>query len=155
MIFIPGEVPSSKNSKIKSKHGVFSSVAVKKYLRFLGVKKYSCRSGVEGYKKRPNIFDTPELRSEFRGCEYPVVLGVHFVRRTKGKFDFINIVQIIADLLVAHRVIEDDDINHLIPVCMTIDGQNYHVDKHKPGVYLQILDDFRLPSWDSWETRRQ
>jgi hypothetical protein len=145
LIFIEGNVPSSKNSKVKTSHGVFSSAAVRKYLQKIGVKKYR-KDFVEGYKKRPNLFDTPELRAEFYGAEYPIVLGVHFVRKTRGRFDFINMCQLIFDLLVAHQVIPDDDMNHLEPVPMKINGATYTINKERPGVYLACLD-FKLPEW--------
>jgi len=154
MIFIPGEVPSSKNSKIKTNHGVFNSVAVRKYLKFIGVKKYSCKNGVECYKRRPNIFNSPGLREEFWNVSFPVSVGVHFVRQTKRRFDFINLCQIIQDLLVAHKIIPDDDINNLDPVLMLVNGNRYTVDKERPGVYLHVLTDneFKLPNR---EVRRQ
>lgn len=148
MIWIPGNVPSSKTSQIKTQRGIFKSRAVSKYLQFIGVKRYSSRSGVENYKRRPNIFDTPELREEFFGLCYPVTLGVHFVRKTKGRFDFINACQIIFDLLVAHRILEDDDMDHLLPVPLRINRRDYTVSKHRPGVFLQVLSGFELPHWE-------
>jgi hypothetical protein len=143
LIFIPGSVPSSKNSKVKCAKGVFNSPAVRKYLQFIGVKKYG-KDYVENYKTRPNLFDTPELRAELQG-EYPLIVGFHFVRKTKGRFDFHNLCQIICDLLVAHQMIPDDDIDHLIPVPMVIEGRLWTKDKDAPGVYLKLLADYKLP----------
>ena len=147
MIFIPGNVPSAKNSKVKTAIGVFNSAAVRKYLQALGVKKYSAKNGIECYKKRPNLFDTPELRAEFWNIGYPAIVGVHFVRRTRGRFDFHNMVQIIADLLVAHRIIPDDDTDHFLPVPMRVNGACVTHDKINPGVYLSVLKDYELPGW--------
>ena len=41
LIFIPGNTPSLKNSKVKTARGIFSSTTVKKYLRNLGIQNYS------------------------------------------------------------------------------------------------------------------
>jgi hypothetical protein len=144
MIFIPGNVPSSKRGKVKADRGLFHSPAVRKYLQFIGVKRYG-HDYVENYKTRPNLFDTPDMRREFSGCEYPVTVGVHFVRRTKSRFDWINMCQIVFDLLVAHRVIPDDDINNLLPVPMYRYGRAYTVDKQSPGVWLAVLHQYDLP----------
>jgi hypothetical protein len=146
VIFIPGEVPSSKNSKVKAARGVFMSKATRQYLQAQGIKSYSARNGVEGYKRRPNLFDTPALRHEFAGREYPIVLGMHFVRATKRRWDFCNMSQIICDLLVAHKIIVDDDIEHLIPVALRFNDKLYSVDKERPGVWLQTFRAGVLPS---------
>jgi hypothetical protein len=142
MIWIDGNVPSSKNSKVKSKNGVFSSSTVKRYLSALGIQKYSVRrKEVTGYKTKPNVFENlrPEFEKALEGKESPVWVGFHFVRDSKRKFDFHNIVQIVADLMVAHDFIGDDDMDHFIPVPFKIKGQLYTVDKEKPGVYIKIF----------------
>ena len=61
MIFIPGNVPSLKNSKVMTKRGIFSSPTVSKYIRTLGIQHFnSRRQEVKGYVDiyRPNIFET-------------------------------------------------------------------------------------------------
>ena len=152
MIFIPGNVPSSKNSKVKCAKGVFNSPAVRKYLQFIGVKKYG-KDYVENYKTRPNLFDTPELRIELQG-EYPLIVGFHFVRKTKGRWDFHNLCQVICDLLVAHGMILDDDIDHLIPIPMVVSGKVWTKDKNKPGVWVKVLPDYDLPHAEWFEVKK-
>lgn len=153
MIFIPHNVPSSKNSKVKAKHGVFNSPAVRKYLQKLGVKKYnSSKKTVENYVTRPNLFMA--YKSEFakmmEGKEPPVFIGYHHVRDTRRKFDFSNSVEILQDLMTAHGFIEDDNVSFVFPVPMTKEGELpaennlrkedwYSVDKHRPGVYIKIF----------------
>lgn len=139
MIFIPGDVPSSKNSKIKTASGVFNSKAVRKYLQNIGVKNFSSsKKTVEEYKTRPNLF-RQSVGQYFYSSGYPVFVGFHFVRKTKMKFDFHNMCQIIADLLVAHDFIQDDDIEHFIPVPLKLHGQWWSYDKENPGVFLQKM----------------
>lgn len=155
MIFIPGNVPSSKNSKVKSKGGIFNSPAVSKYIRSLGIQTFSSsRKTVKGYvdPDRPNQFEAfREQFNKMRGDKGdPIFLGVHQVRRTRHKFDFSNSLEIIQDLLTAHDFIEDDNMNYLIPIPMSIDGELptpknvrelewFTHDKDNPGVYLKIF----------------
>lgn len=156
MIWIPGNVPSSKNSKVatskldestgKIRKGIFNSKQVSKYLQGLGVKSYSEKRGVEDYKTRPNLFRQAVEKYPIK-TDYPIILGMHFVRDSKRRFDFNNASQIICDLLVAHRFIDDDDCQHLYPVPMYFtsgglhfeSGGFYSVDKHAAGVFLDVI----------------
>jgi len=148
LIFIPGNIPSLKNSKTIGQIGkgenkrrvLLPSKTVKKYLQAMGIRKYSPTGGVEDYKTRKNIF-RESVGSYFDDAPHPLVLGFNFVRDTQRKFDFINVCQISCDLLVAHGFIPDDDMNHLIPMPMKINGSYYSVCKDRPGVWLKIIRD--------------
>lgn len=141
MIWIDHNVPSLKNSKVKTSRGIFMSKTVKKYLQKLGIAKYSSsRKEVIDYKTKENLF-TPiadKLKEELKNKKYPYKIGFHFVRGSRHSFDFHNAVQILADLMVAYDVLEDDDMNHFIPVPFKINGNYYSYDKEKPGVYIKI-----------------
>jgi|TARA_R110000822_G_scaffold152112_4_gene291302 hypothetical protein len=141
-IWIAGNVPSSKNSKINTSRGSFHSKTVKKYLQNLGVQTYSVRKQtVLGYKTRPNKFEA--LRESFVTAigekEYPLKIGFHFVRGTRHKCDFHNIVQIIADLMVAHKFVDDDNMDCFLPFPLKRKGSYYSYDKESPGVMIKIL----------------
>lgn len=141
LIFIPFNTPSLKNSKIKTSRGIFPSKTVKDYISNLGIQRYSAsRKEVVGYKNRPNLIE--KLRDKFNnvleGKEPPFEIGFHFVRKTKHKFDFNNANQIIADLLVAHGIIEEDNMDIFIPYAFKMNEQYYTVDKENPGVYIKI-----------------
>ena len=138
-IFIPGNVPSLRNSKVKCSRGIFHSTAVRRYLQGVGIAKYSKRT-VTGYINRPNYFWQAVLpvRDLLVDKPLPHIVGLYFVRKTKAQFDWLNIAQIVCDLLVAHRVIEDDSIKFLIPSPYQIKGRWYHVDKDKPGCTLSF-----------------
>ncbi len=144
MIFIPHNVPSVKNSKKpvtlpgKDYTTFVPSDAVRKYLQKIGVKKYSGKK-VEEYSTKPNLF-RQKVGNYFEGVQYPVRVKFYFVRDSKRKFDFHNAVQIIADLLVAHGFIEDDDMSHFVPMPMYSNGKWYSVDKNRPGVWLKIVE---------------
>ena len=143
LIWISGNVPSLKNSKVKTSRGIFSSKTVKKYLANLGIQRYSSsRKEVLGYKTRPNIFQeqiVPQIIELLENKEPPFEIGFHFVRGTKHKFDFNNANQLIADLIIAHDVLEDDNMDYFIPFALKIDNKFYSVDKTNPGVWIKII----------------
>ncbi len=145
MIFIPNNVPSVKNSKKpvslpgKDYTTLVPSDAVRKYLRTMGIKKYSTRSGVEDYSTRPNLF-RQAVGDYFIGASLPVRVKFFFVRDSRRKFDFHNAVQIIADLLVAHGFIPDDNMDCFVPYPMMSNGLDYDVDPDNPGVWLKKVD---------------
>jgi hypothetical protein len=137
MIFIPGNVPSLKNSKIKTSRGIFPSKTVKSYLSSLGIQSYSAsKKEVKGYKTRENIF--LELFKDIKIEKYPVIVHFHFVRDSKRKWDFNNANSILTDLMTAHNIIEDDNMDCIIPQCLWIDNKQYSYDKEKPGVYVKF-----------------
>jgi len=155
MIFIPGNVPSLKNSKVKTSRGIFSSPAVSKFIRSLGIQSFNSRKKeVKGYvdPDRPNQFEALRLAFETmrKGKGDPLIIGYHQVRNSKRLFDFSNSVEVIQDLMTAHDFIEDDNVKFVFPVPMTIDGHLpvegkvrdkplYSVDKENPGVWIKIF----------------
>ena len=142
LIFIPGNVPSSKNSRINTKHGSFASKTVKTYLNSLGIQSYSSsKKLVKGYVNKPNLIEN--LREDFlkqtSGKQLPLEIGFHFVRDSRRKFDFHNIVQVVLDLLTASDFIIDDNIDCVVPFALKIDNKFYSVDKLNPGVWIKII----------------
>ena len=155
MMFIPGNIPSLKNSKVKTSRGIFSSPTVSKFLRSIGIQNFNSRKKtVKGYvdPTRPNQFEA--LRSVFLAMKGkkgdPLVIGYHQVRGSKRLFDFSNSVEIIQDLMTAHDFIEDDNVKFVFPAPMTIDGKLpvegkirdeplYSVDKENPGVWIKLF----------------
>jgi hypothetical protein len=144
-IWIPGNVPSLKNSKVATSKGVFMSKSCRRYLQGLGIRSYSAsKKEVVGYVKRPNLFwkavePLALMKNVWRELSVPVFVDFYFVRDSKRKFDVINAMAIICDLLVAHGIIPDDDADNLIPGVTMKDCKCYHVDKTAPGVWLEFL----------------
>jgi len=142
--FIKGNCPSLKNSKVKTSSGIFASKTVTKYLRGLGIQSYSSsRKIVKGYtdKNRPNIFLESLEGFKESITDYPIKLGFYFIRDSKRKFDFNNANQLINDLLTAHDLIEDDNVDFILPYPILNDtGNCYEVDKDNAGVIIQILE---------------
>ena len=142
LIFIPGNVPSSKNSRINTKHGSFASKTVKSDLNSLGIQSYSSsKKLVKGYVNKPNLIEN--LREDFlkqtSGKQLPLEIGFHFVRDSRRKFDFHNIVQVVLDLLTASDFIIDDNMDCVIPFALKRDGKFYSVDKENCGVWIKII----------------
>lgn len=121
MIFIFGNVPSSKNSKQWTGKCLMSSKTVKKY-----IDKFSYQfNSLENKKK---------FKEMIKDKEKPYKIGFYFIRDSQRKFDYINIAQIIQDLMVNYEWIEDDNCTELVPVFL-----GYKVDKENPGVKIEVL----------------
>lgn len=153
LIWIPGNTPALKNSKIKTSKGIFSSKTVKSFLSKLGIQRYSSsKKLVVGYVNRPNEFE--KLRKQFQTAlqnkDYPILVCFHFVRNSKRLFDFGNATEIIFDLLTAHDIIPDDNVSFVFPSVMSIEGilptkdnirnlKWYSINPDNSGVYIQII----------------
>jgi len=138
-IFIRGNVPSSKNSKV---NGKFFSKTVQKYLRYHGIKSFSSRKKtVERYKTIPMTFPVKKLKALFKSKNPPFIVSFHFVRDSKRKFDFGNITQILFDLMTAFDIIEDDNMDITVPAAYKKDSRWYSLDKDNPGVYIKVEED--------------
>jgi Holliday junction resolvase RusA-like endonuclease len=140
-VFIPFNTASSKNSKINTSKGSFNSKTVQKYLKSLGIKSYSSsKKTVELYKNTELLFPVDELKALIKDKNKTTVLGFHFVRGTKHNADFNNINQIILDLMTAFDIIEDDNMDYLIPMPYKRNDKWYSYSKTEPGVYIKIIE---------------
>ena len=119
--FIPGNTASSKNSKQWTGKRLIWSKAASQY-------RTNTALFWQAYASK--------FRKAVAGKQKPILLGVYFVRDSHRKFDFVNIVQTIQDLMVMAGWIEDDNIDEVIPVPIRIKGAFYHVDKSNPGTYI-------------------
>jgi hypothetical protein len=155
MIFIPGNIPSLKNSKVKTSRGIFHSPTVSKFIRSIGIQHFNSRKKeVKGYvdASRPNQFEA--LRDQFEkmkeGKGDPIIIGYHQVRNSKRLFDFGNSVELLQDLMTSHDFIEDDNVKYVFPVPMSINGELinplaprafplYSVDKKNAGCWIKLF----------------
>lgn len=138
VIFIPGNIPSLKNSKI---NGRFPSKTVTKWLRTFGIKSYSpSRKEVIYFKRIPKIYNIEELLLPLKlQTNYPLLLGMHFVRNSKRSWDFNNATHIILDLMTALDIIPDDNVKYILPMPLKIDGEYWSYSKDSPGVIIEVL----------------
>ena len=119
-IFIPGNVPSSKNSRVWTGRFLVSSKSTSKYI------KASAPDWVK-YQKR--------FLKMIEGKEKPYKIGFYFIRDSKRKFDLINAAQMPCDLMTKNGWIEDDNADEIIPVFL-----GYEVNRETAGVIISILD---------------
>lgn len=125
MVFIKGNFPSFKNSKQRTAKGfMIMSKTVQKYL-----KEYEYQ-----WETIPDEFKN--LKQE----DFPITVGLHFIRGTKHRWDFHNMVQGVADLMVKHNWIPDDSMEFFIPECMWFEEKHFDYSKDEPGVYIKILN---------------
>lgn len=127
MIFISGNVPSSKNSKeiCWNKNMVrpilTNSKTVKKYL-----------------KNNEYQWNLPKNKAEFKkmlkGKEKPYRIGFYFIRDSKRRFDYHNAVQLPCDLMVEYGWLDDDNADEIVPVFL-----GYEVDKENAGIEISVL----------------
>jgi len=118
MIFIQGNVPSSKNSKRWTGKMLINSKTVMKYIK-------ETKSQYE-----ENRINFQEM---IAGLEFPVVVSFKFIRGSKHKFDYINPAQTVQDLMVKNGWIEDDNCDFMIPAFV-----EYEYDKENPGVEINV-----------------
>jgi hypothetical protein len=120
MIFLKGNVPSSKNSKQWTGKTLIQSKTVRNYL-----KEYEIQ-----YKLYANKF-----KEMIKNKKKPYYIGFYFIRNSKRKFDYNNLTQLPQDLMVKYKWLEDDNADYIIPV-----GIGYEVNKANAGVIITVLD---------------
>ena len=118
-IFIPGNVPSSKNGKRWTGKVLIHSKATMKYIK-----------ATKDIYQEVGIYCKELIKEK----EAPYKVSFKFIRGSRRKFDYVNPLQTVQDLMVKYDWIEDDNMTYLLPVL-----EPYEYDKEKPGVYTQIL----------------
>jgi hypothetical protein len=122
--FIPGNVPSSKNSQQWTGRYLVSSKTVLKYRK----------NTTKVYKKLAVSF-----KKELSKYDLPIIISFKFFRGSRHKFDYINPAQTVQDDMVKHGWIEDDNMTFLIP-----HFEPYEYNKEKPGVEIKIIKNEKL-----------
>lgn len=118
-IFIPTNVPSSKNSRVWTGRFFIASKAVAKWRK-------ETKPYWEQYKD--------DFLMDCCGKGSPIEVRFTFVRGSKHKFDYANPLNTIQDEMVKHGYIPDDNADEILPVLAP-----YIYDKVTPGVYIEIL----------------
>jgi len=117
-VFIPGNMPSSKNSQTWTGKFLVKSKTTQKYEK--ATKEY--------YTQYAEAF-----REAYDKLIPPVTINFLFIRGSKHKFDYINPAQTVQDLMVKHNWIPDDNCDCIIPVF-----EPYQYDKEKPGTHISL-----------------
>ena len=125
MIRIHGEIHSSKNSRRAIIHNgrnfVVKSAVAKQDEKTIGYQ-------LMDYEKRN------EWARMCMGQYYPLYVEFRFIRKTKRRWDFANLVQGVADAMVKAGYIPDDDVEHFIPVYVP-----HYVNKDAPGIEIEVI----------------
>lgn len=123
-IFIPGNVPSSKNSKQWTGKMLIHSKTTRNYIR----------DTKQLYIQNKEKFETQVVDKAGIEPSYPIHIDFYFVRSSRRKFDYINPAQTVQDLMVKYGWIEDDNCDIIVP-----HFSGYHVDKDNAGVIIKVL----------------
>ncbi len=139
-IFIPYNVPSSKNSRrIKILRDPKGNLLYDKYNNPRCTLSYSIPT-THYIKKSRRYYKS--LREQFwylcRGKPYPIKIELLFVRKNNTKWDFNNMTHIIMDLMKKEKWIPDDDVTRILPY-PPLEEPYYKIDKNNPGVIIKIL----------------
>ncbi len=139
LLFLPGNIPSVKNSKVMGK---YPSKTVQKWLRLYGIQSYHTgKKDVKFFKTIPKQYDFEEILQPIKKLtNYPIKLGFYFIRGTKHSCDFHNMCQIVADLMVAFDIIPDDSMEYFLPFPLELNGKYFHYDKEESGLLIKILE---------------
>jgi Holliday junction resolvase RusA-like endonuclease len=116
---IPGNTPSSKNGRVWTGRYSIASAATRKWKLATD----------EHWKAQAKQF-----RKESKDLGKPLYIEFKFYRKSRHKFDLINIAQAVQDAMVNYDWIDDDNADELVPVFAT-----YEYDNKNPRVEIKIL----------------
>lgn len=155
MIFLPGEVPSSKNSKrilYKFNNVTSGNTYVKQGGSFRRALPFISNSEFSNAYIRDVLPSVIANRRKFLDLieekEKPLKIQMRFIRKTKSRWDFHNLCQIVLDCISGHhyekrkdipvnavRWFEDDDTKNML-VYPPLEAPYYEIDKENPGVWI-------------------
>lgn len=121
-IIIRGEIHSSKNSR--------------QIFRTRKGRTIVAKSDAAKADESEMLYQLQEQKGHWekiKPASYPFHILFHFIRKTRARFDFANMVQGVADAMVKAGYIPDDDVEHFIPV-----WAGFEVDKENPGVRFWV-----------------
>jgi Holliday junction resolvase RusA-like endonuclease len=121
--FIAGNVASSKNSKRIVSRGSFKRLINSKLAM-----EYASIAMPQLLAQKEKWLQVVENQPK------PLYVGFYFIRKDRRKWDFHNIVQSIADLMVKAEWIADDNTEEFIPVYV-----GHKVDKEGAGVVINLV----------------
>ena len=120
-IFIPNNVPSSKNAKRAFKGIVLESLLCVEYRK--------------NTKMHWKVFK-PRFLKMIEGKEKPYRIEMMFIRDSKRRSDYHNLVQLPFDLMTDNEWIDDDNMDEVVPVPPYMP---YAIDKLIPGLIIKVL----------------
>lgn len=117
--YIGGNTPSSKNNRVWT--GMY-------FVASKNTQQWRKKSKREWEDQRLHfmdlIFDLPR----------PLYIGMYFIRKSKHRFDYINLAQTVQDEMQYQGWIEEDDADSFKPYF-----RDYSYNKENPGCYIYVL----------------
>lgn len=131
-IFIPGNVPSSKNNR-----GLMRVAKVVKQTPMMVSGSLMPSQLVTKYKQETKRY-WEAYRSEFikmlADKQPPYTISFFFIRGRNNSWDYANIVQIPQDLMQEYEWISNDDAKTMIPDF----SEGFAIDYKRPGVIIKV-----------------
>lgn len=122
--FCPGNVPSSKNSRVWTGKYFVVSKAVTNWRK----------ATKEWWEDNKDDFI-----EAIKEKEKPMKIGFHFIREQKRLYDFVNPLQTVQDEMVKHDWLKDDNVEEMFPFPIKIKGKYTTHNKEEPGVIIKIM----------------
>ena len=96
-------------------------------------------------KGRPLIIPSSAYKQYERECkaylplidkpiDYPINLKINYYMKSKRRVDLVNLLQATSDMLVYHKILEDDNSN----IIKSYDGSTVGYDKDNPRAEIEI-----------------
>lgn len=124
MLFCPTSVPSSKNGRRWTGRRFLPSKATVKW-----------REETEWWW----IENKDKFLELIKNKEKPYKIGLHFVRGTRHKYDWVNPVQTVQDEMAKHGWIDDDNVLEMLPFPLKLEDEYSTYNKEEPGFFLKII----------------
>lgn len=145
-IFIPGEVPTSKNRK-RIAYKITNNPQTRwRYIVHTEMKRVQPfiidSEFAQAYRKAVGVFYRKEafrFRNMVTSLPRPIHVEFCFVRRTNGIWDFNNLTEVVQDLMVEHGWIDEDNTRVLLPHPPVPPRPPFIVSKDTPGVFIRVL----------------
>lgn len=118
-IWIPGNVPASKNSRVWTGKYLVVSGATRKWRK-------DTNEHWENYKE---VF-----LEKVKYLTRPYFIHLTFIRKTRQTFDYTNAGDTVMDAMVEHGWLNDDNSDCCVPVY-----GRYEYDKNNAGVYIGVV----------------
>lgn len=118
--FIPGNVPSKKNSLHPRNRGK----------RMISSKYEQYKRSVESYL----IKMSKSFKKALKEKEKPYEIGFFFIKPTKHAADYTNKIDTVQDVLVSFGLLPSDEMDVIKPIPL-----GYEVNREKAGVIIRLL----------------
>lgn len=136
-VFIPHEVRSSKNSK-----QLFVADKIDEFGQTKKVPRATDSEAVKEYREKAGSYYeilAHVMQREFARHPKPYYVEFLFIRSTKAKWDFANLVQLPQDMMQEYKWLPGDDVEVMLPMPPPKGSPVYLINKNAPGLWIKVL----------------